>query len=241
MITVENQEPTSTGARLRILAEVTFVFSAMLAMTWVTKSAELIGAGSIAIWGGIILATVFMRRRGVTWASYGLTLPGGLRAWARALGLATLLVVTIFVFMAFILEPVTTKLGLEEASGASDRFEFFLGKPLAFLGFILGVVWFGAALGEELFMRGFMLNRLADLFGRGRLGWSAALVIHAAIFGAMHAYQGLPGMIGTGFIGFIFGLFYLAGNRRLVPLILAHGIINTIGLTAYYISDGAIT
>ena len=72
-------------------------------------------------------------------------------------------------------------------------------------------------------------------------GWTAALITHAIIFGSMHVYQGLAGMIGTGIIGFIIGLYYLAGGRRLFPVIIAHGIINTIGLTAYYLSDGAIT
>lgn len=48
-------------------------------------------------------------------------------------------------------------------------------------------------------------------------------------------------MIATGVIGFIFGLYYLIGKRRLAPLILAHGVINTIGMVANYVSDGAIT
>ena len=46
------------------------------------------------------------------------------------------------------------------------------------------MVWFGAALGEELLMRGFVLNRLADLFGHGTLDWALAKVVHAIIFGS---------------------------------------------------------
>lgn len=33
-----------------------------------------------------------------------------------------------------------------------------------------------------------------------------ALVVHAVIFGSLHAYQGLPGMIGTGVVALIFGV-----------------------------------
>ena len=53
-------------------------------------------------------------------------------------------------------------------------------------------------------MRGFVLNRLADMFGRGKAGWAVAMLVHAAIFGFLHAYQGLPGIIGTGVVALIF-------------------------------------
>jgi len=39
----------------------------------------------------------------------------------------------------------------------------------------------------------------------------------------------------------IFGIIYFVGKRRLLPVVLGHGLINTISLTAYYVSDGAIT
>lgn len=48
----------SGETRLAIIAETLVVFLAMLGFTWITKSADLIGAGSIAIWGAIILATI---------------------------------------------------------------------------------------------------------------------------------------------------------------------------------------
>lgn len=241
MSSFEKTSDTHHESRSFILAEVVFVFTSMLAITWVTKSLDLIGAGSIAIWGGIIIATVLMRRRGVNWADWGLRMPTGRHEWIVTLGLALAVIVTVFVFMGVVLAPAMEQLGLEQAPEASDRFEFFLGRPFAFLGFLIGVIWFGAALGEELFMRGYMLNRIADAVGHTKFGWTVALVVHAVIFGAMHAYQGLAGMFATGVIGFIFGLYYLVGKRRLAPLILAHGIINTVGMVAYYVSDGAIT
>ncbi len=39
----------------------------------------------------------------------------------------------------------------------------------------------------------------------------------------------------------IFAVIYLLGKRRLLPVIIGHGIINTISLTAYYLSDGKMT
>jgi uncharacterized protein len=131
-------------------------------------------------------------------------------------------------------------LGLEKPDSAADRFAFFLGKPTIFILYLVTIVWVGAALGEELFMRGFLLNRLNDLFGRNRLGLILALILHGTLFGVLHSYQGLAGIITTGMIGLIFGTVYILTKRRLFPLIIAHGIINTISLTAYYLNDGVV-
>jgi len=116
-----------------------------------------------------------------------------------------------------------------------------LGRPWLFFAYLVGVVWIGAALGEELLMRGFVLNRLADLFGHSRIGWALAVIVHAIFFGLLHVYQGVPGIVGSGVAALIFASIYLLGKRRLLPVIIGHGIINTISLTAYYLSDGKIT
>jgi membrane protease YdiL (CAAX protease family) len=56
----------------------------------------------------------------------------------------------------------------------------------------------------------------------------------------LHVYQGLAGIITTTFIALIFGAVYLIAKRRLFPVILAHLIINTISLTAFYLTDGVV-
>lgn len=225
----------------RTLAEIAFVLAVMLGVKWLADSIELIGAGQMGMWAGIIAATLFMKLRGATWRGLGLKLPKGPRDLGLTLGLALLAVVSVIGFLAFVNPLIGTYFGLEAAPDATARFEFFLGKPLYFISYLVGVVWIGAAIGEELLFRGFLLNRLGDLFGGSKASLVVALVVHAVIFGALHAYQGLPGMIGTGVAALIFGSIYLGSKRRLVPVILGHGIINSIGLTAYYLSDGAIT
>ncbi len=226
---------------LRLIAEIAFVLAVFGSVRFIGESLGVIGAGSIGVWSGIIVATLLMRRRGVTWRELGLKLPIGWREWALTLGLTLAVIVTVFGFAYFVLPLITAQFGLETAPDATDRFEFFLGKPLYFFSYLFGVVWFGAALGEELLFRGFLLNRLGDLFGQSKIGWSVALVVHGVFFGSLHAYQGMPGMIGTGVVALMFGVIYLVSKRRLVPVIFEHGIINTIGLIAYYLSNGAIT
>jgi len=225
----------------RILAEIAALFALMLSVKWVADSVALPGAGSIAMWCGIMLATGLMKGRGASWRELGLIVPGGRKEWLATFGLALLTVISVFVVMAFVIAPITAHFGLETPPDAADRFRFFLGKPVLFFAYLVAVVWFGAALGEELVMRGFVLNRLAEFFGLGKSGWSAAVLIHAAIFGALHAYQGVQGVITTGVVGMIIAVVYLLGKRRLMPVILGHGIIDTISLTAFYLSGGVIT
>ena len=225
----------------KIAAEIICVIATVLSVKWLADQLELLGAGSIAMWSGIVVATLFMRRNGTGWREQGWGLPRGRRQWASAMAFAVLSVVAVIVFMVFVLDPITTRLGLETPADAPDRWTFFLGRPLVFLTYLVVVVWIGAALGEELLMRGFVLNRLADMFGRNKAGWALAILVHAVIFGSLHAYQGLPGMIGTGVVALIFAFVYLLAKRRLFPLVLGHGLINTISLTAYYLSDGTIT
>jgi membrane protease YdiL (CAAX protease family) len=225
---------------LLVVIEIVVVYAFWSATKWIADSFQIIGAGSIAMWAGIIISYFFMKRRGLNLFSSGLRLPKGWRDWIFNVALALVGVIVVILFMVFILDPVITKLGLETPPESHDRFAFFLGKPILFFSYIILVVWVGAALGEELLFRGYILNRLADLFGTSKLGWSLALFLHAILFGTLHAYQGLPGIIGTAVVALIFGVIYLLAKRSLFPGILAHGLLNTISLSAYYLSDGAI-
>ncbi len=231
----------NVATRGRILGQLALAFAVMLTVKWIADQFGVIGAGSIAIWCAIITATVLMHREGIKWADYGLRFPKGRGQWLRSIGWGLLATFAVFLLMGAVLGPLFGALNLEAPADANDRFAFFLGKPLQFIGFLIVVIWFGAALGEEMFLRGFVLNRLATFFGEGRLGWAAALVVHASIFGVMHAYQGIPGMIGTGLIGLVLGIFYVGAKRNLFPVVLAHGLINTVGLLGYYFTDGALT
>jgi len=225
----------------QILVQLVLVFAVMLSVKWMADQLEFIGAGSIAIWCAIITATLFMKRDGLTWRGFGLSLPKGRGQWLRQIGWGLLAMVAVFLLMGLVLAPLFGALGFETPADANDRFTFFLGKPVQFIGFLIVVIWFGAALGEEMLMRGFVLNHLATFLGESKIAWTAALIIHATIFGVMHAYQGVPGMIGTGLIGFVLGVFYLVGKRKLFPVVLAHGLINTSGLLGFYFTDGAMT
>lgn len=225
---------------IKILFEITIVLSLMLGVKWVFDYLGINGAGGIAIWSGILIATYFMKQRKATWTGLGLVFPRGKREWIINLGLAFLTVVIVFLVMGLILNPILSHFGLEKPDDVADRFQFFIGKPYLFISYLITVVWIGAALGEELLMRGFLLNRLSDFFGRSKFAWFVSLIIHSIIFGMLHIYQGLAGIITATVIGIVFGTVYLIAKNRLFPVILAHLLINTISLTAYYLSEGVV-
>jgi len=225
---------------IKILFEIITVLTIMLGVKWVSDYFEINGAGGLGIWSGILIATFFMKQRKESWAGLGLIFPKGKREWLINIGLALLTVVIVFLFMGLVLDPILSHFGLEKPSGVADRFQFFLGKPFLFITYLITVVWVGAALGEELLMRGFLLNRLSDFIGKSKPAWIVSLMIHSIIFGMLHIYQGLAGIITTTFIAVVFGTIYLIAKKRLFPVIAAHLLINTITLTAFYLTGGVV-
>lgn len=236
---VENTMKLTTKQQTAV--EIAIVLGVMLLVKDIADRFNAIGAGSIAMWCGIFVATYFMKKQDISWKDRGLTLPTGAKNWFKSFALALLAVVIVILFMSLVVPMVSGLLGVSIPESATDRFEFFLGKPLVFFAYLVVVIWLGAALGEELLMRGFLLNNLISFFGDHKKGMTMAVLIHALIFGMLHISQGVPGIIGTGVVALIFAVIYLLNSRKLFPLIIAHGLINSISIIAYYVSNGNIT
>lgn len=85
-----------------------------------------------------------------------------------------------------------------------------------------------AGLGEEIVVVGYLFNRLR------LLGWGPwAIVASAALLrGSYHLYQGFGGFLGNIAMGAIFGALYVKYGR-LMPLIVAHVIIDTVAFVGY--------
>ena len=227
-------------SKQRTIFEIIVVLSTMLLVKDIADRFNAIGAGSIAMWCGIFVATFFMKKQSISWKDRGLGLPNSAKSWLKSIGIALLVVVLVLVIMATVVPIISSALGVSIPESSTDRFEFMLGNPLYFVAYLLIVIWIGAAVGEELLMRGFLLNSLLSLFGERKTGVFSAVVLHATIFGMLHISQGIPGIISTGIVAVIFALVYLYNGRKLFPLIIAHGLINSVGLIAYYFSDGKI-
>jgi hypothetical protein len=116
------------------------------------------------------------------------------------------------------------------------RFSRFLavkgnGKLLAVW---LIAVWSVVAFGEEIIGRSFLIDRLSLVFEGMDNAPVIAVVLSSLIFGSVHFYQGVAGVVDNTITGLIFGAVYLSQNRTLWANIFSHGLIDTIALVAFY-------
>ncbi len=103
----------------------------------------------------------------------------------------------------------------------------------------LVVSWVIGGFTEELLFRGFLLNRFEKVFSKTVYGLIFAILCQALIFGQLHMYyQGIEGFVVTGILAIVSGLIFIYSKRRLWPLIISHGLANSIGMTMIFLSGG---
>ena len=102
------------------------------------------------------------------------------------------------------------------------------------LAYWVAISWTLAALLEEIAFRGWLMTRVAEIGRFDKRWWIASLLATSALFGAIHVYQGLSGVIATGLTGAVFGSLYLATGRNLWACVIAHGTLDTIGFAMIY-------
>jgi membrane protease YdiL (CAAX protease family) len=81
---------------------------------------------------------------------------------------------------------------------------------------------------EELIVVGYLVTRLRQF------GWGlpAVVLTSALLRGSYHLYQGFGGFLGNAVMGVVFVLFFIR-YRRVVPLILAHFLIDSVAFVGY--------
>jgi len=177
----------------------------------------------------LLAATWLLKRDGMGWRDVGFAkrMP-----FTHFLGFTVLAAVAVFV-AAMILESILEAAGLPPSDVSSMKL-LIEGNTVYFLLFLLPVSWGSAAFGEELLVRGFLLNRL-ECLTRSPV-W--AVIAQAAIFALAHFYQGITGVLVIFVIGLILGAVFIRCGRNLWPVIAAHGMIDTIGITSIYLGLG---
>ncbi len=165
-----------------------------------------------------------MHRAGVGVADLGLRRPAH---WPRAIGWAMVAYLGAILLNALVVAPLSNALGLAalDTTALGD-----LRGNLPRLAGMLLLTWTLVAFGEELLFRGFLLTRLESMLGSG----GAAVLAQALLFGAGHAYLGARGALTAGAVGLAFGTVYLFAGRNLWPLVIAHGLIDSVSLVALF-------
>ncbi len=182
-------------------------------------------------WWGIVasmlLVWFILWSRGDGLSSIGLGRPA---SWPRTILLA-LGVMVVASVAAQLAQQLATPLADGQAPDFS-RFDRIRGNLGALVGVLLSV-WFNSAFGEEVIWRGFLLTRLSHLLGGSRGATWGSVAISSVLFGLLHVYQGLTGVVATGMVGLVFCVF-LIWKRNLWALIIAHGLMHLMSFTALY-------
>lgn len=179
---------------------------------------------------GYVVVTIFfalaLQRAGVSLNRFGFG--GGIRGRHLLLALAA--------FAALRLSAMFVSPWIESMLGGERdlaRFSDVQGSLPALLS-LLALNWTFAAFGEEIAYRIVLMRGLAHAFGDTPGALTLALLVQAAIFGLVHAYQGPAGILGSAVSALIFGAITLAARWSIWPAALAHGANNTIGIFELY-------
>jgi membrane protease YdiL (CAAX protease family) len=176
-----------------------------------------------------LLGWISLRIRDLRWRDVGLN---GEQPFLKLLVVGIAVGVGMEALELFATQPLLTKL-LDKGPDL-DEFRRLIGNTtLLVVG--IALAWVLAAFGEETVWRGYLTNRVADLFGRSTIGWSAAAILASLLFGLAHFPQGPTGVIENVIDGAILAAVYFATGRNLWAPIIAHGIQDTVDIILIYL------
>jgi len=176
-----------------------------------------------------LLGWAALRLRKLRWRDIGFKRN---RSWRSTLALGIGAGILMEAFELFVSQPLLIRL-TGKLPDLSEFKEIQGNIKLSLLG--LALIWTLAAFGEEMVWRGYLMNRLADLGDRTRLGWIVAMVAANVVFGFAHSYQGVTGIIDEGLMGLLLGLMYVGTGGSLAVPIIAHGVQDTVDLLLVFL------
>ncbi len=163
------------------------------------------------------------------WSWFGLGKIKWMASIVPALGYTLLIII----LNDLLIEPLTEIIFKEQVD--LSNFDGMRGNVLNLI-IMLVIMWTMAAFGEEFFYRGYIMKRLATLFGDSNMSWIMAAIISSFVFGLVHAYQGISGIITTGIVGFILAMAFYKNRQNLLIAMLTHGIYDTYGIILIFVS-----
>lgn len=223
---MENMEPVSRSGPLnpRFLSAIECVLGALVVIGY---NVYHVIPNEVPIL--FIAGLISLRLRDGGWKVIGLGRPS---SWLWTILIALAAAASRVVLGEVVVDPITSHFW--PPAVAPSGAETIAGNTLAALKW-LGLVWTFAAFGEEIAYRGYLLTRAADMGGRSKVAYWAALIYVSILFGVGHYYKGPSGMIDSGIAGLVLGSAYLLSGRNLWVCILAHGFIDSFGVIALYL------
>jgi uncharacterized protein len=209
-------------------ADLVIVIAGYVLTAFAARALRLPFPGSIAVVASVLLASWRLSRSAESWLSIGMRRPS---SWAGVALSVIALYVTVAAGMVLLVIPLADAMRWPPLD--TSAFMAVRGNAATLAGMLV-LVWTVVAFGEELLFRGFILSRFRHLLGRSAMGGVAAVASQAALFGVGHFYLGARGMATATLVGVVYGAWFLLRGRNLWPLIIVHGITDTVSMVAIY-------
>lgn len=166
--------------------------------------------------------------QGQRWTAIGWRAPDD---WSRAIAIGIAAGIAMELLAVWVTTPMISR-----ALGTEPDYSGLRGirGNLKMLLIFIALSWTLAAFGEEICFRGFLMERLARLFGDSNAAWIASLLLSSVVFGLGHTEQGPAGWIQEGLSGLLLGILFLASGGNLAVPIVAHGVSNTLAFVLIY-------
>jgi membrane protease YdiL (CAAX protease family) len=186
--------------------------------------------GVLAVLVGAAFAVWVTLRRGRSTAELGFTRPK--RWWLIPVWVVGILAAFI---MAQIAAPLALSAFFEVPQPDFSRYDFIRGNLLSAIAMIL-VLPLTAAIPEEVLYRGFLIERLTCIVGKGKGGVLLAVLLQAIVFGSVHFEWGVGGILLASIMGAVWGFAFVLCGRNLWTVILAHSTAHVALVTQLYLS-----
>lgn len=177
----------------------------------------------------LVVASILMRMRGVSWSELGLCKPQNYnKVFFASVFIFAFTIISIIAFQMF-----KSQFNLDiqpDTSGekAVSKFGDLSGNWSLFLT-IIPFIWLQSML-EEMLDRAFLINWIEKSLASVWFATVVAVVMQATIFGFRHSYDLSERSITVGLIGLAMGIGYVCFGRNLWPLIFVHCILNTMSM-----------
>jgi uncharacterized protein len=175
------------------------------------------------------LIALALRLRRERWAMIGWYRPA---SWKRAIAIGVVAGIAMEMLAVHVTTPLIS--GWFGVEPDYSQFRSMQGNVAQLLLF-LALSWTVAALGEEICFRGFLMQRLARVFGGSTGAWLASLFASSVLFGCGHTEQGVSGWIQEGLSGLLLGALFLANRRCLAVPVIAHGVSNSVAFVLIFL------
>jgi len=231
-----NNQPTSAV----ILSDLLFTLATLIGLKYLLLQFSVMWtfAGPISLVAALAVATWRLKCNNQTWKSLGFvhsTSHLKLVLWTLMALILTILAGSLAGALAGGLMTAPA-IGEQASTFAQNRFANVPGNLPVYL-YWLVISWVIGGFTEELLFRGFLISHFEKLFSKLPFAVVYGVVIQALIFGQQHMYyQGVIGLVETGIVGLVSGIIYVLSKGRLWPLIISHGLANTLGMTMIFLS-----